>query len=57
MNEYSKTINGVNLSKDQATFMRILLNDIIDSIVKESYQLRIQKLSEILNKIISTTKT
>lgn len=49
MNEYSKMTNGITFSEDQSNFMKVLVNDIIDSIIKESFQLRIQKLSEILN--------
>ena len=49
MNEYTRMTNGVTLDDDNVNFMRVLINDIIDSIIKESFQLRIQKLSEILN--------
>lgn len=49
MNEYNRKIAGITLNNDQAKFMSILLTDIIDSIIKESFQLRIQKLSEVLN--------
>jgi len=49
MNEYSRMTNGITFSEDQSNFMRILINDIIDSIIKESFKLRIQKLFEILN--------
>jgi len=49
MNEYSKMTNGITFSVDQSNFMKVLVNDIIDSIIKESFQLRIKKLSEILN--------
>lgn len=50
MNEYSRMTSGVTMNEDQSNFMRVLINDVIDSIIKESFQLRIQKLSEILNK-------
>lgn len=49
MNEYSRMTGGIEFSQDQSTFMKVLVHDIIDSITKESFQLRIQKLSEILN--------
>lgn len=49
MNEYSKMTGGIEFSQDQSNFMKVLVHDIIDSITKESFQLRIQKLSEILN--------
>lgn len=49
MNEYSRMTSGITLNEDQTAFMRVLLTDIMDSIIKESFQLRIKKLSEVLN--------
>lgn len=49
MNEYNRKVNGITLDEDQTKFMRVLLTDIIDSIVEESFKLRIQKLSDVLN--------
>jgi len=49
INEYTRMTSGVTFSDDNINFMHVLVNDIIDSIIKESFKLRIQKLSEILN--------
>lgn len=49
MNEYTRMTSGITLNEDQTKFMQILLTDIIDSIIKESFQLRIHKLSEVLS--------
>lgn len=47
MNEFNRS-SGVTMDLDQTNFMKILVTDIIDSLIKESFQLRIQRLSEIL---------
>ncbi len=49
INEYCRMTTGITFKDDQAQFMKVLISDIIDSIIKESFLLRIQKLSEILN--------
>ncbi len=49
MNEYSRMTNGIILSTENSELMRVLISDIIDSLIKESFKLRIQKLSEVLN--------
>jgi NurA-like 5'-3' nuclease len=50
MNKMSKFSVGLDLDDDQAKLMEVTVSDVIDSILKESYQLQIQKLSEVLNR-------
>lgn len=53
INKYKRSTPGVTLSSDQTNFVKILVTDIIDSIIKESFKLQIRKLHEVLQKRIS----
>jgi len=50
MVEYNRITAGINFSNDQSNMIQVLIVDIIDSIIIETFKLRILKLYEILSK-------
>lgn len=49
-NEYNRMTSGVDLTEDKAEFIRLMVIDIIDSMVKESFKLQISKISSVLDR-------